>query len=113
MRIFIPVLILTFLFYSCNNNSKKQINKASLVDGIYQNDEIGWTMKIPDGWNIINGEELEKRQSKGDEIITESMKMQYQGNPNAKLLINFQKDQLNFFQSTLEPIKNVKVWQKK
>ncbi len=110
--ILVSILFSITLFIACKDNPNKQIDEGVVENGIYHSNEIGWTMEVPRGWKVIHRNDLKERQSKGDKIITESTNKKYKGNPDAKLLINFQKDQLNFFQSTSEPIKNVQEWRR-
>ncbi len=90
-------IIITVLI-SCNNDkSKKQIKS----ENVYVRQEIGWTMQIPDEWQILDQTTQGVYKQKGKEIINEFNKenREYKG---LIYLLGFKKNQLNIFQSNFE-----------
>lgn len=68
----------------------------------YTSEEIGWTIEIPEGYKLISKAKIEANDKKGKEAIGEV----YDGEIKAdslKHLVSFQKNQLNIFDSTIEP----------
>ena len=98
----VPILtILTFI--SCGQiDPNKQIDEGSVKENTYTSEEIGWTIKIPDGWTIISKEQTQANNEKGLKAMEETLESEidYSGLKN---LIGFQKNQFNIFQSTSEP----------
>jgi len=99
-RNFTLSIIITVLV-SCNNDkSTKQIKS----ENVYVRQEIGWTMQIPDEWQILNQTTQGVYKQKGKEIINELKKenREYKG---LIYLLGFKRNQLNIFQSNFEKIK--------
>ncbi len=94
--------IMTIFVSSCNIDPNKQVDEGKVINEYYSSDEIGWTIKIPNDWNIMTKNKLDKNQDKGMEYIEETIDtvVDYSG---LKHLISFQKDKGNVFQSTSEP----------
>ena len=97
--------IIAFLvLVSCKTDPNKQIDEGKVSNNFYHNKEIGWTMEIPNGWNVTHKSELSKRTEKGLNAINETAEIDYDVS-ELKHLLNFQKDRFHVFQSTLEPFK--------
>ena len=68
----------------------------------YVSTEIGWSIKAPEGFKLISEKNMTESTKKGQEAIGEV----YNGEVNVdslKHLFSFQKNQLNMFDSTIEP----------
>lgn len=99
--LFLFLMYLTFV--SCGQvDPNKLIDEGSVDRNIYRSQEIGWTIEIPDGWQIISKNELEVNDKKGMDAIEEVQEggFDYSG---LKHLISFRKNMFNAFQSTSEP----------
>src|SRR5688572_7936091 len=92
-------LILAML--SCKSDPNKQIDEGTVQGDTYSSEEIGWTIKIPEGWRVTSRDELQEYDEKGLKAMQE-----VQGEIDVtglKHLVSFQKDQFNNFSSTSEP----------
>src|SRR5687768_10775775 len=92
-------LILVLL--SCKSDPNKQIDEGTVHGDMYSSDEIGWTIKIPEGWKVTSRDELQEHDENGLKAMQE-----VQGEIDVtglKHLVSFQKDQFNNFSSTSEP----------
>jgi len=94
-----------FLLTTCTNEDKNDQNEeiGTKSEGTpYANSEVGWTMTVPEGWEIISKDQLDKNMKNGQDIIAESssVNFNYDGLTH---LINFKKDDYNQFMSTMEP----------
>lgn len=67
----------------------------------YCSNEIGWTITVPDGWKIVDKEKTQELTEKGVKALEKTIDGEIDFS-RLKNLINFQKDQFNFFQSTSE-----------
>lgn len=74
-------------------------DEGKIKGDIYHSDEIGWTIEIPNGWNVTDRDELDRRQDKGKDIFEERLGEEIEI-VGLKNLINFQKDKANVFMST-------------
>lgn len=94
----------SLLFFSCGQDTTKKTDEGEIREQEYTSKELGWTMDIPEGWEIIDLEKTKKSTERGMKVIEESTdtKVDYSGLKN---LITFQKDQFNIFQSSSEPFK--------
>lgn len=76
------------------------------IDGrTYTSRDIGWTINIPDRWEIVSQDRLEKLDKKGLEAI-ESVVEGSVDYSKLKHLISFSNNQFNIFQSTIEPFES-------
>ncbi|MBB2146364.1 hypothetical protein GM921_12760 [Pedobacter sp. LMG 31464] len=83
---------------ACNSQAKKEGTKLES----YTSTEIGWTIEIPAGYKLISQAKIEASDKKGKEAVDKV----YEGEVNTdslKHLASFQKNQLNLFDSTIEP----------
>lgn len=95
--------ILLISLASCRQaDPNDQIDEGSVTGNTYTNDEIGWTIEIPNGWNIISRDKIKEMNSLGKESITEAtgQSINAQG---LKQLLCFQKNSFNSFLSTSYP----------
>lgn len=102
MKIKLVVLIILTTLSSCKSDPNKQIDEGKITENTYRSDEIGWTMNIPNGWNVTHRSVLNRRSKKGLDIIKETTGLEYDDS-ELKQLLNFQKNRFNIFQSTSEP----------
>lgn len=97
------LLVLLVSLVSCGSTDpNEQIDEGSVTGNTYTNDEIGWTIEIPSGWNIISRDKIKEMNSLGKESITEAtgQSINAQG---LKQLLCFQKNSFNSFLSTSYP----------
>ena len=98
----ISLALLTVLFACGKIDPNKQVDEGNVENKTYSSKEIGWSITIPDNWEVTSREQNEKLQEKG----LDAMEGMVDGEidiSNLKNLIGFQKDQFNLFQSTSEP----------
>jgi hypothetical protein len=84
---------------ACNSSTEQQETKSAAN---YTNKQLGWTISIPEGYKLISKAKIEVNDQKGKEAINKV----YEGEVNTdslKHLVSFQKNQLNIFDSTIEP----------
>lgn len=98
LGIFLITIVITT---SCKKDPNKQIDEGAILENTYHSDEIGWTMDIPEGWEIINREITRKREDQGLALITEASGLEYDVSA-LKQLLAFQKDRFHIFQSSSE-----------
>ncbi|MBL6447346.1 hypothetical protein JMN32_13590 [Fulvivirga sp. 29W222] len=99
----IATILLFSMFLSCNKSKPaKQTDEGLIKGNIYRSHEIGWTIEIPKGWEIVKKDQLDANDEKGKQAMQEVMKdsINYSG---LKHLISFQKNSFNIFQSSSEP----------
>lgn len=100
-RVFILAICLIFAI-SCKKDPNKSIDEGSVKNSSYTNKEIGWTINIPKGWEIVSMEQKKALQDKGSDLF----KGTYGEDIDTSLLknlIGFKKDAFNSFLSTSEP----------
>ena len=99
------IFISTLTIISCKpSDPNKNIDEGKVEGNTYTSQEIGWTIAIPDGWEVVDREKSEDMREKGTQALEETIdqKVDFSG---VKTLIAFQKNQFNIFQSTSEPFK--------
>ncbi|MGB4930167.1 MAG: hypothetical protein WBP43_09360 [Chitinophagales bacterium] len=95
----LTVLALT----SCKpSHPNKSVEEGKVEGNLYTSEEIGWTMEIPQGWKVIDKEKSEEFQEQGKKALENNTEATVDLN-GLNMLISFQKDQFNIFQSTSEP----------
>lgn len=88
---------------SCKpSDPNKSVEEGKVEGNLYTSEEIGWTMEIPQGWKVIDKEKSEEFQEQGKKALENNTDATVDLN-GLKMLISFQKDQFNIFQSTSEP----------
>ena len=99
------------LLTACSHpDPNKQIDAGTVKGETYHCPEVGWTINIPDGWQVITKDKMNALDAKGKEAISKT----YNGDIDTKELknlISFQKDQFNMFESTAQPLKEDTVGQ--
>jgi hypothetical protein len=85
----------------CGNRSNNS-ETDSLSGEKYENKELGWSIEIPEGWEVISTERLQEQTQKGLDHVSETVGAKIDAS-EIKYLVGFQKDEYNSFQSTIEP----------
>ncbi len=100
------LLTLTILaLASCKpSDPNKNVEEGKVEGNLYTSEEIGWTIAIPDGWEVVDREKSEDMREKGTQALEETIDQEVDFS-GVKTLIAFQKNQFNIFQSTSEPFK--------
>lgn len=91
------------LFYTACTHSdpNQEIDEGKITANTYHSDQIGWTMEIPEGWEIVKRETVAENTKKGKKAVEEVIG-EYDFS-NVKYLLNFRKNAYNVFQATSEP----------
>ncbi|MEI2675474.1 MAG: hypothetical protein V9F05_15665 [Chitinophagaceae bacterium] len=99
------IFISTLTIISCTpSDPNKNIDEGKVEGNTYTSQEIGWTIAIPDGWEVVDREKSEDMREKGTQALEETIDQEVDFS-GVKTLIAFQKNQFNIFQSTSEPFK--------
>lgn len=93
-----------FLIFSCGRTTTKKTDEGQIREKEYTSAEIGWTMDIPEGWQVTDLEKTKKSAERGQKAIEESTNTEVDLS-NVRNLITFQKNPFNIFQSSSEPFK--------
>jgi hypothetical protein len=99
-------LFLLFLNYSCTSQSKQEgtINKNTFSTKMF-----GWTMNIPDNWEITQKNEVDSQNQKGFAMmdksnLTELQKSELQKQLSKSIyLLGFKQNKQNMFTAIAEP----------
>lgn len=77
------------------------INAQTEVANIYTNNTIGWSITIPEGWDVLEQQDLEELLEDSKEILDKekSIEVDYS---TAKILLNFSKNDANNFSAILQ-----------
>jgi hypothetical protein len=108
MRYLFSLCFILFFAMACKNkqtlkDKQQELDNGKLNDkNVYTATEIGWTIHVPQGWDVRTKKEIETVNEKGKEIIEESLDAKVD-NSGLKYLINLKKDPFNNFLSTIEP----------
>ncbi len=103
MKVYQLFFVTALLIVSCTTSDpNKELEEGSIKNQIYTSQEIGWTIEIPKGYEIVSKDKVEANEKRGSEVLekTSSEKI------NTKLLkhlIVIQKDRFNALSSTSEP----------
>ncbi|HET6225159.1 MAG TPA: hypothetical protein VFF27_02705 [Bacteroidia bacterium] len=97
--------LLCFSLFSCApKDPNKQVDEGKVNGTIYESKEIGWSIEIPNDWQIISKDKIEQNEQLGKDAMEKTV-----GGPidtkTLKHLISFQKDRFNIFSSTSQPFK--------
>lgn len=99
------IFISTLAIISCKpSDPNKNIDEGKVEGNTYTSQEIGWTIAIPDGWEVVDRDKSEDMREKGTQALEETIDQEVDFS-GVKTLIAFQKNQFNIFQSTSEPFK--------
>lgn len=97
----LPILLYVLGLLACSPSPKKEEPAVKEEPQTYTNATIGWTMAIPQGFKLVSQTKIKEREEKGKEALGKA----YDGDMSTdslQHLLNFQKNQLNIFGSTLE-----------
>lgn len=99
----IKIFVLSLIFFSvsCKKDPNKQVDEGKVEAGFYHSDDIGWTMEIPKGWEVMQRDDVQNQSDKGLEAISETIGAEIDVS-GLKQLINLKKDRLHIFLSTSE-----------
>jgi hypothetical protein len=100
------ILLIAFLFWlsACSSGDTQQVDEGMITNGVYESNEIGWKIKIPDGWRIVSKKQTDAANEKGKKLLESTVGGEISVD-SLKQLISFQKDQFNLFTSSCEPFK--------
>lgn len=97
------IILFCLCFVSCGAlDPNKHIDEGDVRDQIYESQEIGWTMAIPNGWSVTRKSVSDERTKEGLNAFKESAGIDYDAS-GLKQLLNFHKDRAHVFQSSSEP----------
>ena len=91
-KFFLAPVIICLVGISCTENQSVEVERDSagaLSGDVYRNDRVGWTMRIPDGWNVMSKETTDEVYSKANQIAEDSGGLEMGG---SKTLLNFKRD---------------------
>ncbi|MDQ7947561.1 MAG: hypothetical protein REI78_06490 [Pedobacter sp.] len=91
---YLLLLCILFLTACSSPNSQQQAQQ-------FINEEIGWTIEIPTGFNSLNPHELAQQDEKGKQAVESGTGQKVVAGKLVHLL-NFQKDQLNSLNATIQ-----------
>lgn len=103
MRTYIFIISTLVLFTCCKTDPNKHVDEGKIIENTYQSSEIGWTMKIPDGWEVTKRNESQRRENKGLKLLNEANDINYDAS-SLKQLISFQKDRVHSFTAVSEKV---------
>jgi len=105
MKYAIILLVILISTISCKEvDPNKQVDEGSFENDVYTSQEIGWSMNIPKGWDIITREQNEEGMEIGKEIVGEVIDGEMDLS-KSKDLLGFKKDDFNSFSAISEPFK--------
>ena len=91
------IFISTLTIISCKpSDPNKNIDEGKVEGNTYTSQEIGWTIAIPDGWEVVDREKSEDMREKGTQALEETIEQEVDFS-GVKTLIAFQKNQFNIF----------------
>ena len=89
---------------SCDNFKNSDLGPNE----IYTSSEIGWTIEIPKGWDIIGEDILDENDKKGADILEQVAEdIDFTGFVH---LISFSNSEINSFNATVQPLTEVPEW---
>lgn len=63
------ILLLTgviLILVACKNrDSSEKVDEGRIVNQTYTSDEIGWTIEVPKGWNVMSKDDQKEIDKKG------------------------------------------------
>ena len=105
MKKYLIAAMMGILLFSCGKvDPNKQIGEGYIKDNIYKSSEIGWSIKIPNEWEVVTKDELKSDDQKGKVEIAKTSGVKF-NTSKLKHLISFKKNKNNLFASTSEPFK--------
>lgn len=105
LKNYLLLLSIFILVCACKElDPNKQIDEGNVTNQVYKSKEIGWSIKIPDGWEVISKVQNDAYTEKGKEAFKEISDVEVDVS-EVKDLISFKKNQFNLFLSNSEPFK--------
>jgi hypothetical protein len=98
------LFILPLFLFSCSGEPKKQVDEGVVTGETYESKEIGWSIVIPAGYNIVSKDKLVANDEAGREAIEKASGVVIDAK-QLKHLISIQKDPFNVLAATSEPYK--------
>lgn len=89
------LLLFIFLIFACQPQDRK-------AEKTFTSPEIGWTIDIPENFNPVSDQQLAHYEQKGKQAIETASGQQVETS-QLRYLINFQKDQFNSLNATIQP----------
>lgn len=105
MKLFFALIIASTIvvFNSCSQvDPNKQVDEGAVEKDTYTHEELGWTINLPESWEVVTREELQDKIKQGEEAIEDTYDEDIDVS-GVKSLISFKKDQFNIFTSTSQP----------
>lgn len=108
MRIYLLAFVaIMFIGFGCKpkqtiKEKQNEIETGKLSgEGVYNSEEVGWSAKIPEGWDVITGKEQARLMENGAKNLKDAtnVEMDISG---MKQLLNLKKDMYNGFLSNIE-----------
>lgn len=103
-KLFFFLTIGAALFLSSCGPEAKKTDEGEIREQEFTSKELGWSMEIPEGWEIIDLKKTKESSERGSKAIEESTDTEVDYS-NVRNLITFQKNDFNIFQSSSEPFK--------
>ena len=91
MKKYILIIISLLQFFNSNAQELKQ----------FYSKEFNWRIDVPDGFNTVNSQELNKLQSNGLDAIEKTYDGKVEN--NTKTLFAFRSDKFNYFEANYQP----------
>lgn len=101
LKLFVLAAIAAACVSSCKNNSKAP-DEGTVKGQVYTDSTLGWTITIPQGWEMMTHAQLKALEQKGSDALQQSTGKKI-STTDLKYLVNFRKDQFNTFSATLQP----------
>lgn len=106
---YIFILIICLSLISCKEKKQTLKDKQDEIETgsldsthQYKADEIGWTTRIPGGWEVLTKEATKNNTERGKKEIEKTLNVEVDAS-GLQQLLNLKKDRFNSFLSTIEP----------
>ena len=98
----IVLLLATPISTTAQTDFNSHVDEGWMTGNSYHSKEIGWSIQIPEGWQVTARNFLAAQDKKGKEAIEKSAGVQIDMS-SVTHLVAFQKSLYNSFASTIEP----------
>jgi len=96
-------VLLIFILVSCGQTKEqKNPDEGKITGNTYVSEEIGWSIQIPEDWELTTKEVVEALDQKGKTALEDELGQDIDTKA-LKHLLGFQKDKFNNFSATSEP----------
>jgi hypothetical protein len=102
MKKYLNVVCLALLIISCKQDPNKQIDEGKVEEDLYTSTEVGWSVKIPQGWEVVTRDQSDANIQKGMDAVEKATGSEVDIS-QLRQLIHFKKNQFNLFTSSSEP----------